>query len=212
MRIVIEDVTGTKGEAAVQRIRRQVFEREMGLALPELTVGNATGVLHLLARTESGGDPAATLSVVDTSGDHDLVDRYGLEFDAKAGTARYAQLAVLKPYRGMSIPLMMIIEGRRRFVAPRQIQYTWLLFDAGRAAASSMCKVLAFVPGERVLESEYGKRRALVRNEMAPESISANRAAEELLRQFARFSLSSLPESSSAKLPNLTGYGRARFS
>jgi hypothetical protein len=211
MRIVIEDVTGTTGETTVQRIRRQVFEREMGLELPKLTMGDDAGVLHLLARTESGGDPAATLSVVDTSGDHDLVDRYGLEFDARARTARYAQLAVLKPYRGMSIPLMMIIEGQRRFVMPRQIQYTWLLFDAGRAATSSMCKLLAFIPGERILESEYGKRRALLRNEMAPESLSANRAAEGFLQQFARFSLSSPPESSSAKSPNLTGSDSARI-
>jgi len=42
----------------------------------------------------------------------------------------------------------MIIEGHRRFVASQQIQHTWLLFDAGRAAESTMCKLLAFDPGD----------------------------------------------------------------
>ena len=64
----------------------------------------------------------------------------------------------------------------------------------------NMTQTVRIVPGERILESEYGKRRALVRNEMAAESISADRATEEFLHQFARFSLSSLPGSSSAKV------------
>jgi hypothetical protein len=184
MRIIIEEAKGKTGEAAMQWIRRQVFEREMGLRLPRFETGDSARVLHLLARTESGGDPVATLSVLDTSEDQDLFDKYGLEFDSGALTARYTQLAVLKAYRGMSIPLMMIIEGHRRFVAPRQIQYTWLLFDARRANASSICRLLSFAPSERVLDSEYGTTRALVRHEMVPESITANRAAEKFLDQF----------------------------
>jgi hypothetical protein len=198
MRIIIEAVTGNYGEAAVQRIRRQVFEREMGLKLPELGTWDSDRVLHLLARTEEDGDPFATLSIVDTSGDQDLTDKYGLDFATGKLTARYTQLAVLKAYRGMSIPLMMIMEGHRRFVAPRQIDYTWLLFDAGRAAESSMCRLLSFVPSERVLESEYGSSRALVRHEMTPRSIAANREVEEFLDQFVTSSITSPPEGSLA--------------
>ena len=212
MRIIIEAVTDKNGEAAMERIRRQVFEREIGLKLPRLGTSDSAGVLHLLARTESEGDPVATLTVLNTSGDQDLFDKYGLEFDSGALTARYTQLAVLKPYRGMSIPLMMIIEGHRRFVAPQQIQHTWLLFDAGRAAESTMCKLLAFDPGERVLESEYGTSRALVRNEMAPRSIAANRSAGEFLDQFVTsYSITSPRESPHPGFLRNTRFGSARY-
>ena len=211
MRIMIEAVTGKNGEAAMERIRRQVFEREIGLTLPRLGTGDNASVLHLLARTESG-EPVATLTVLETSGDQDLLDKYGLEFDERALTARYTQLAVLKPYRGMSIPLMMIIEGHRRFVVPLQIQYTWLLFDAGRAAASSICKLLAFDPSERVLESEYGTSRALVRHEMAPKSIAANRAAVEFLDQvMTSYYITNPPEGSDLSFLNRTRYGGVRY-
>jgi hypothetical protein len=170
----------------------------MGLELPEPGARDSDRVLHLLARNEEGGDPFATLSVVETSEDQDLTDKYGLDFSSGELTARYTQLAVLKSYRGMSIPLMMIMEGHRRFVVPRQIDYTWLLFDAGRAAESSMCRLLSFVPSERVLESEYGSSRALVRHEMSPRSIAANRAAEKFLDQFVTSSITNPPKGSLA--------------
>lgn len=209
MRIIIEAVVGRYGEAAAERIRRQVFEREMGIQLPNPGTGDRDRVLHLLARPEKGGDPFATLSVLDTSGDQDLTDKYGLQFSSGKLTARYTQLAVLKAYRGMSIPLMLIMEGHRQFVAPRQIDYTWLLFDAHRAAESSICRLLSFVPSEPILESEYGSSRALIRHEMTPRSIAANRAAEEFLDQFVTFSITSPPEGSVANFLKHTRNGNA---
>jgi hypothetical protein len=54
--------------------------------------------------------------------------QYGLRFDPHARVARYTQLVALKPYRGMNMPLRLILEGHRRFVAPGQFDYTWLLW------------------------------------------------------------------------------------
>ena len=173
MEIIIEPVTNGADETAMLRIRRRVFEQEMGIALTRLNGFDSSAVLHLLARVGHAGDPVATLSVVETSGDRELHEGYGLKFDPDARVARYTQLAVLRPHRGYNIPLMLMLEAHRRFVAPSQFDYTWLLFDAERAASSFMCKWLSFASGERTFASEYGHSRTLLRDERAPASEQA---------------------------------------
>src|SRR5262245_41713338 len=103
--IIVEPVTNEKNKTEMTRIRHQVFEREMGLVLARLSEPDQPGAFHLLARAEVGGEPAAVLSVVTTSGNQQLHESYGLRFDPGARVARYSQLAVLRPYRGMNMPL-----------------------------------------------------------------------------------------------------------
>lgn len=182
MRIVIESVA-SQDDAAVRRIRQQVFEREMGIPLERLRLPPAATAFHLLARLQPHGNPVAALTVLDTTDNPQLHLRCGLRFGPAARVARYTQLAVLLPYRGMNLPLRMILEARRRFVAPQGFDYTWLLFDAERASSSSMCKWLAFIPGSRSFPSEYGRSRALARDERATASQEADRRAEKYIEQ-----------------------------
>jgi GNAT superfamily N-acetyltransferase len=181
MEITIKPVAeGEEREALL--LRQEVFERELGLALEPLSLAAQPHALHLLAWAEPGGAPAAALSVVDTSGEQQLYERYGLGFPPQARTARYTQLAVRQSYRGLDLPLRLICEAHRRFVAPGGFAYTWLLFAAGRAAASSFCRRLAFTPSERAFWSEYGLSRSLVRDENAPH---ARQAMQAVARSFA---------------------------
>ena len=106
-------------------------------------------------------------------------------FHSGARVARYTQLAVLRSYRGLKIPLMLMLEAHRRFVTPRQFDYTWLLFDAERAGVTFMCKRLGFSVTE-AFDTDYGRSRGLVRDERALSSKRAIRQAEEYLEQFLR--------------------------
>lgn len=186
MEITIEPVVNIEDEVAMSRIREQVFERESGISLARLAAVNNPSSFHLLARVEPDGAVVAALSVVETSADRELHAGFGLEFPSVARVARYTQLAVLKPYRGLNIPLMLVLEAHRRFVAPGKFDYTWLLFDAERAASSLMCKWLAFTPGERTFPSEYGMSRALVRDERVPQSEQATWYAELFIEQMLK--------------------------
>jgi hypothetical protein len=186
MQIIIEPVTTKDDEAAMLLTRQQVFEREMGLTVPRLTIRDNLDSFHLLARVGPDGDVVAALSVVDTSGDHGLHEGYGLKLPSQARVARYAQLAVLRRYRGLYLPLMLMLEAHRRCVVPNRFEYTWLLFDAERAASSLMRKWLAFAPGERTFASEYGLSRTLLRDESAPQSEQAIWRTEQYLGQMPR--------------------------
>jgi hypothetical protein len=183
MEIVIKPATSGDDRDAMFRIREEVFEREWGIALAQLRAYDGTSALHLLALVEPGECPVATLTVVDTSGDQQLHESYGLSFDPQTRAARYTQLAVIKPYRGMDIPVRMILEAHHRFVVPGRFDYTWLLFDARRAASSSLCQWLAFSASEKAFASEYGFSRSLVRDESASRCKQAIRRVE---RYFGR--------------------------
>jgi len=186
MEIQIETVTNPEDEAAMLRIRQQVFGHEMGIALAQLTEPVDANSFHLLARIVPQGDAVAALSVVNTSGNETLHQGYGLAFPSGARVARYRQLAVLRPYRGLNIPLMLLVEAHRRFVGPSQFDYTWLLFDAERARSSLLCKWLAFTPGERIFASEYGRSRTLLRDERAPQSEQAIWWTEQCVGQMMK--------------------------
>jgi GNAT superfamily N-acetyltransferase len=181
MKIRISPVADGEDEAGMVEVRRQVFEREMGIRLAPLPSDRLPSTLHLLARVK--GNPVAALSVVDTTGDAELLERLGLEFDPRLPSARYTRLAVLREYRGLGLPVRMILEAHKRIIGPGAYEYSWLLFDAERARSSSLCRSLAFLPGDRARMTEYGLSIALVRNERA---VRCKEALEEAEREIER--------------------------
>src|SRR5262245_32021875 len=120
MEITIDQVTRDRDRAALFRIRKQIFEREMGIALEPLSALDSLTSIHLLARVGLDGNAVAALSVVDTSGNQELHERYRLKFNAGSRVARYTQLAVLRSHRGLNIPLMLMLEAHRLYVAPNR--------------------------------------------------------------------------------------------
>jgi hypothetical protein len=165
------------------RVRREVFEREMGIKLAPDGARADGKISHLIARTHPGRRAVGTLSVVDTSGDERLHASHNLGFEPGARAARFTHLAVLRPLRGRNIPLMMMLEAHRLFVAPRRYDYTWLLFDVERVPNSFLTRLLAFKPRADIFVSEYGRRSPLVRDERDEEAAQAIRRAEQFLNQ-----------------------------
>jgi hypothetical protein len=184
--MIIEMATSKEDMLSMRRIRRHVFEYEMGLALPALIAPGGVAAAHVIARAEAAGAPVAALTVVDTTNETDLLGRYGLCSRPNARTARYTQLAVVKPYRGMNLPLMLILKAHYHFVVPGEFTHTWLLFDAGRAANSSLCAHLGFSAGERVFHSQFGVTRLLVRDERSAFCEQAIRQTQQYLAAVAQ--------------------------
>jgi len=197
MEIIVEQVTTAKDLDAVLRIRDQVFLREMGIRLAPSGPSVNGHVTHLVARIGPDREPVGSLCVLDTSKDHQLHESFGLKFEPSAGVARYTHLAVLKPYRGMNIPLAMMIEAHRRVIVARQFDYTWLLFDVERAANSFLSRLLGFTPMLETFVSEYGCRCPLVRDERTLRSAQFIVRAESYLAQ--RQSLNAPLDSSRAR-------------
>jgi GNAT superfamily N-acetyltransferase len=177
--ILIEQVTNDENTRAMMEVRRQVFEREMGIRLAP----DDGKMSHLIARVYPGRQTVGTLSVIDTSGDERLHESHNLGFGPGARAARFTHLAVLRRFRGRSIPAMLMLEAHRLFVAPRRYDYTWLLFDAGRAPTSFLTRLLGFKPKADVFVSEYGRRCPLIRDERAEDAAQALRLAEQFLKQ-----------------------------
>src|SRR5262245_25417392 len=106
----IQPVTTSSSAAAAAYVREQVFAREQNLVVPPLSPRDASEELTLIAVAGTPPKPIAALTVVETSGDDHLHQRLGLVFPPGARVARFAQLAVLKPYRGLNIPVELILE------------------------------------------------------------------------------------------------------
>jgi hypothetical protein len=184
--MIIEMATSEEDLLSMRRIRKQVFEYEMGLALPALSAPEGVAAAHVIARAETTDDPVAALTVVDTTNETDICGRYGLCLHPDARTARYTQLAVVKPYRGMNLPLMLILKAHYHFVVPGGFTHTWLLFDANRAANSSLCAHLGFSAGERVFHTQFGVNRLLVRDERSAFCEQAIRQTQQYLAAVAQ--------------------------
>jgi hypothetical protein len=184
--MIIEMATSKEDMLSMRRIRQQVFEYEMGLPLPALSVPEGLAAAHVIARAELTGEPVAALTVVDTTNEVDLREQYGLFLYPDARTARYTQLAVIKPYRGMNLPLMLILKAHDHFVAPGEFTHTWLLFDAKRAANSLLCARLGFSASERVFHSQLGITRILVRDERSAFCEQALRQTQQYLAAVAQ--------------------------
>jgi GNAT superfamily N-acetyltransferase len=167
MNFVVEVIESSSTLAnAAAEIREEVFKDAWKRIVEGPRFQDAGRHLDLIARVESTGEPVGVMAVVETTGNASLHARFGLPFRVGDTSARYTQLAVLKPYRGMDIPLRLILEAKRRFVNPAGIRYSWLLYDADRASASSfLCRGLGFQAGARTYHSEYGLVRVLARNE-----------------------------------------------
>jgi hypothetical protein len=165
MKFVIEPVTDTLAAARAAYIREEVFGREWNLRVPPVAARNGCEMLTLIARPESQSEPAAVLTVIETTGNQDLHRSLGLMFHERTRIARYMQLAVLKQYRGLNLPVHLVLEARSQFVAPKRIDYTWMLFDAERAQSSSFCRLLGFRASSETFYTEYGCSRVLLRND-----------------------------------------------
>jgi hypothetical protein len=182
MDIIIEEISNSQDVAAMFEVWKQVFEREMGVTLPqEPAPGN---ISHWVARLKQTRGVVGTLSVVDTSGRHQLHDSLGLGFDPQARVARFTHLAVLKPFCGLNIPLAMMLEAHHRVIVPERFDYTWLLFDVEKAVNSFLSRQLGFTLLSQTFVSEYGCRCPLVRNERTPQAAHAIRTAESYLRHW----------------------------
>lgn len=181
MDIVIKRIESSEDNAAMFEVWKQVFECEMGIVLPQ--DGASLKVSHWLARLEQSSEPVGTLSVVDTSDQHELHDSLALGFGPAARVARFTHLAVLRPYRGKNIPLAMMLEAHRSVIVPGQFDYTWLLFDVERAANSFLSRQLGFTLLPQTFVSEYGCRRPLVRNERSRQADRAIRQAQLYLER-----------------------------
>jgi hypothetical protein len=167
MKFVIEPVTDSRSAAMAAHVREEVFGREWNLRVPPIAPRIGTEALTLIARAESHPEPAAVVTVIETTDEHELHRRLGLVFPERSRIARYMQLAVLKPYRGLNLPVQLVLEARTQFVKPRRMDYTWLLFDAKRASSSSFCQLLGFSASAETFSTEYGHSRVLVCNEAA---------------------------------------------
>jgi hypothetical protein len=165
--IVIRPANSLEDIAAACSVREQVFGTYCYRRLPRLDIYEPAQILTLVAWTGDTGVAAGVLSVVETTGDVALHDALDLSFPRDARIARYTQLAVLHPYRGLRLPESMIQEARRRFMLPGQFTHTWLLYDSAAARASSFCKELGFKASAREFTTEYGRSRVLVREEPA---------------------------------------------
>lgn len=181
MKIVSKQIESSEDNAAMLEVWHQVFELDLGIVLCQDR--SSLNISHWLARVEESGEPVGTLTVVDTSDQHELHDSLSLGFDPERRVARFTHLAVLKPYRGKNIPLAMMLEVHRKVIVPGQFDYTWLLFDVEKAPNSFLTRQLGFDLRPQTFVSEYGCRCPLVRNERSREAKRAIRHAEQYLSQ-----------------------------
>lgn len=165
MNITIEAATDAASLRAVYSVREEVFGKQCYRRLPRLEDHDPAQILTVVVRLAHTNEPIAALSVIETTGDTAQHSALELSFPDGIRVARYTQLAVLGPYRGLHLPGSMISEARRRFVLPNHIVYTWLLFNAEGAKSSPFCRDLGFKCSEREFATEYGRSRVLLRKE-----------------------------------------------
>jgi acyl carrier protein len=161
--IRIEAVTRNQQWAEMLGIRTQVFTIERGFSFKPLPGPGKMGVWHFLARDSQ--DAIATLSVVDTTGDCQVHQRYRLSFGKNDRVARYAQLAILKPYRKRDIFKALIEAAESAVIRPNGFAVGWLLYPAAQARSSMLIRNLGFTAEAPLLTTEFGKCHVLVRRE-----------------------------------------------
>jgi hypothetical protein len=177
MNIRIEAATSAPQWTVISAIRTQVFAGEYGLSFTPLPEPSQAGVWHLLARDNDDG--VGTLSVVDTTGDSRLHQHYRLSFGQNERVARYAQLAILKPYRKRGIVQMLVNAAQSAVIRPNGFTVGWLLYPASRAASSVLTRDLGFAAEVPLLTTELGRCRALLRRECSAQPVDS--VGEEVL-------------------------------
>src|ERR1051325_5352219 len=168
--IGIEGVSTNQQWAEMSSIRTQVFSMQYTFPFSPLLGPGAPGVWHFLAR--HGQDAVGTLSVVDTTGNQEVHDRHCLKFRTNDRVARYAQLAILKPYRKRGIFEMLIEAAQKAVIQPHGFAFGWLLYPAERAGSSMLTRSLGFSAELPVLKTEFGKCHVLVRREPALQHVN----------------------------------------
>jgi len=161
--IQIESVTTNQQWNEMCSVRTQVFSTEYRFAFSPLSAPGETGVWHFLARNNH--ETIGTLSVVDTTGDYDVHQRYRLPFDENERAARYSQLAILKPYRSRGIFKMLIDMAQNAVIRPNKFAIGWLLYPATHARSSILIRDLGFTVEAPLLTTEFGSCHVLIRRE-----------------------------------------------
>src|SRR5262245_6292287 len=155
--IRIESATTNGQWAEMSAVRTQVFGVEHGLSFGPLPGPGDKRAWHFLAR--DGQDAIGALSVLDTTGDSQVHQRYGLTFGEHERVARYAQLAILKPYRKRGIFKMLLDTAQRTVIRPNGFVFGWLLYPAGRVRSSELTQGLGFTASNPLLTTEFGPCR-----------------------------------------------------
>jgi len=161
--IRIEAVTTNQQWAEMSGIRTQVFTIEHGFSFKPLPGPGETGVWHFLARDNH--EAIGTLSVVDTTGEHQVYDGHRLSFGENGRVARYAQLAIRKPYRKRGIFKMLIETAQITVIRPNGFAVGWLLYPAAQSRSSLLTKGLGFTAEAPLLATEFGNCHVLIRRE-----------------------------------------------
>jgi acyl carrier protein len=161
--IRIEAVTTNQQWAEMLGVRTQVFTIEHGFSFQALPGPGTKGVWHFLARDNQ--DPIGTLTVVDTTADRQTHQLYRLRVGEKDRVARYAQLAILKPYRKHGIFRMLIESAQSAVIRPNGFSFGWLLYPAAQARSSRLTRFLGFTAETPLLTTEFGSCHVLVRRE-----------------------------------------------
>lgn len=161
--ILIEPVTTNQQWAEMLGVRTQVFTIECGFSFKPLPGPGEKGIWHFLARDNH--DAVGTLSIVDTTRDKQLHQRYKLRFRENDRVARYAQLAILGPYRKSGIFEMLMEAAQRTVIRPNGFATGWLLYPAKQAHSSRLIRRLGFTAESPLLSTEFGVCHALVRRE-----------------------------------------------
>lgn len=162
--IRIEAVTTDQQWIEMLGIRTQVFTIEHGFSFRHLPGPGETGVWHFLARDKL--DPIGTLTIVDTTGDQRLHRCYRLSFAENDRVARYAQLAILKPYRKRGIFEMLIKAAQSTIIRHNGFEVEWLLYPCRCARSSKLTQHLGFIVEAPVLITEFGLCHVLTRREL----------------------------------------------
>lgn len=170
MKVRLEAVTNVEQQAAAARIRREVFGTEWAIEVPRIDPHDFARVNQVIARVLPADEVVATVTILDTTGNRTLHEKYELAFGRFDRVARYTHMAVLKPYRGLNLPLYMLLEARQLYVIAGGFTYTWLLFPADRVMSSTFCKTLGFSASTQVVQGEQGRCRVLLRNEKSHET------------------------------------------
>jgi GNAT superfamily N-acetyltransferase len=167
----IEAVHTNQQWTEVSSIRTQVFSIEYGYRFSPLPGVGESGFWHLLARDNH--DAVGVLSVVDTTGNRRVHQDNRLSFGEKERVARYAQLAILKPYRKLGIFEMLIETAQRTVIRPHGFTVEWLLYPAARAHSCKLTRCLGFAAEAPTMAAEFGKCHVLVRRESSLPQVSA---------------------------------------
>ena len=175
MQVYITDAWSERDLRAVQHLEDEVFRREMRINLPAFRVPRGVAMLRLLARLKPDSESVGTLTVVETTGEHDLHRASGVTVQADARIARYTRLAVLPQHRGYGLSIRLMLEAHERFCAQNGIHKTWLLLDSRRAPSSLIASVLGFTCGAKTIRSEYGPCRVLSRKELSSAATEGTR-------------------------------------